>query len=44
MIEKAIEAIENLDSEYPSFKNYVCAVQHVLKGGAINNKTDHISV
>ena len=42
MIDKAIEVIESLDGNYPSFKNYVWAVQHVLKGGEINNATDKL--
>ncbi len=42
MIEKAIEAVESLDGDYPSFKNYVWSVQHVMKGGEPKNSLDEL--
>lgn len=42
MIEKAIEVVESLDGDYPSFKNYVWSVQHILKGGEVKNGTDQL--
>ena len=33
---------EKLNGEYPSFKNYVWAAQHILNGGDINNNTDQL--
>lgn len=43
LLNKAIEAVENLDGHYPSFKNYVWSVQHILKGGEINNSLDRLA-
>ena len=43
LLNKAIEAIESLDGDYPSFKNYVWSVQHILKGGKINNNLDRLA-
>jgi hypothetical protein len=40
MFEKAYEIVKSLDGDYPSFKNYVWSVQHLLKGGQPNNKVD----
>jgi hypothetical protein len=42
MIEKAIEIVTSLDGDYPSFKNYVWSVQHILKGGHPNNQIDNL--
>lgn len=40
MVQKAYEIVKSLDGDYPSFKNYVWSVQHILKGGQPNNKVD----
>jgi len=42
MAEMAIEIVQKLDGHYPSFKNYVWAAQHLLKGGEPNNKVDEL--
>jgi len=42
MAKMAIEIVEKLNGQYPSFKNYVWAAQHILKGGEINNSTDQL--
>ena len=38
----AIEIVKKLNGQYPSFKNYVWAAQHVLSAGKINNNTDQL--
>jgi hypothetical protein len=38
----AIEIVKKLDGQYPSFKNYVWAAQHVLSGRDIKNSTDQL--
>jgi hypothetical protein len=40
MAKMAIEIVAKLNGQYPSFKNYVLAAQHILNGGDINNNTD----
>lgn len=40
MAEMAIDIIVKLNGEYPSFKNYVWAAQHLLNGGTPNNRVD----
>ena len=42
MAKTAIEIVEKLNGQYPSFKNYVWAAQHILSGGDINNNTDQL--
>ncbi len=42
MAEMAIEIVQKLNGQYPSFKNYVWAAQHILNGGEINNNTDQL--
>ncbi len=43
MIDKAIEVVESLDGDYPSFKNYVWSVQYILRGGVVKNGTDQLA-
>jgi hypothetical protein len=40
MTDQAIKAVLDLDGDYPSFKNYIWSVQHVLNGGTLNNNLD----
>ena len=40
MAKMAIKIVKELDKDYPSFKNYVWAAQHIMKGGEVNNGTD----
>jgi hypothetical protein len=42
MAKMAIEIVKKLNGQYPSFKNYVWAAQHILNGGEINNNTDQL--
>ena len=42
MAKMAIEIVAKLNGQYPSFKNYVWAAQHILNGGDINNNTDQL--
>ena len=42
MAKMAIEIVKKLNGQYPSFKNYVWAAQHILSGGEINNSTDQL--
>jgi hypothetical protein len=42
MAKLAIEIVLKLNGDYPSFKNYVWAAQHILKGGAPNNQVDEL--
>lgn len=42
MAEMAIEIVLKLNGDYPSFKNYVWAAQHILNGGAPNNQVDEL--
>jgi len=42
MAKMAIEIVKKLNGQYPSFKNYVWATQHILNGGEINNSTDKL--
>ncbi|WP_157204057.1 hypothetical protein [Methylomonas methanica] len=36
----AAKELQELGGQYPSFKNYVWAAQHILNGGTPNNKVD----
>ena len=38
----AIESVEKLNGQYPSFKNYVWAAQYILNGGKIHNNIDQL--
>lgn len=40
MAEMAIEIVLKLDGDYPSFKNYVWSVQHLMKGRQPANEID----
>ena len=42
MARMAIEIVEKLNGQYPSFKNYVWAAQYILNGGKINNNIDQL--
>lgn len=42
MAEMAIEIVVKLNGDYPSFKNYVWAAQHLLNGGTPNNRVDEL--
>ena len=42
LIEQAIKAVTDLNGDYPSYKNYIWAVQHVLRGGTPNNNLDRV--
>lgn len=42
MAEMAIEIVVKLNGDYPSFKNYVWAAQHLLNGGTPNNMVDEL--
>lgn len=42
MAEMAIEIVKKLNGDYPSFKNYVWAAQHILNGGTPNNQVDEL--
>jgi hypothetical protein len=42
MAEMAIEIVVKLNGDYPSFKNYVWAAQHLLNGGTPNNQVDEL--
>ena len=42
MARMAIEIVKKLNGQYPSFKNYVWAAQHILNGGKINNNIDQL--
>jgi len=42
MAKIAIEIVKKLNGQYPSFKNYVWAAQHILNGREINNSTDKL--
>lgn len=42
MAEMAIEIVVKLNGDYPSFKNYVWAAQHILNGGTPNNQVDEL--
>ena len=42
MAKMAVEIVQKLNGQYPSFKNYIWSAQHILNGGGINNSVDQM--